>query len=917
MKHRSFCLSRIAAALLLAGLLPVVAARAQALPPDDPDYWWTPELWNQWGLTGFDPDNGFYGVDATLAYILGYDGSGVIVGVADSAVDASHPELLGQVVGELDLVRSSHPLQFANPHGTNVASIIAARRDGVGFHGIAPGAKILSAAIVDHEGWVGSSDTVANAWDYLLDGGARIINNSWGHLDGKIVDYTAGAMAAEDPVFLAAARDAVARNGLVIFITHNGGMDDANIQSGLPYLFPELERGWLAVTGGPEYTGIANQCGVAMRWCLAAPSGWVMAADPGGGYSEPSGTSMGAPFVSGTAALVWQAFPWMTTDQVRQVLLGTAMDIGAPGVDPVYGYGLLNAAWAVRGPGKFDWGDFHADFSNWQSQWGTHITGDGGLIKSGNGVLVLSGQSTYAGDTHVNGGVLAISASGGIESDTYVDEAGTLSGSGYIVGNVENRGEFQPGFGAAGGTMTIDGDFSQFAEGTTLFTLNAPDGTSRFLANSTTLAGTANVRVTQGQFKGTETHEVAAANVINGTFDRFTNPHAFLDMSLAYDTQTVSVTVARNTVAFAGMAASANGAGAARAIEGMGLGTSLYDAVVTAYTPDAAPAFEQLAGTEQASMGIVLAQSAGMVGTTANNRLRSAFSSAGASEVPIMSYVPTANPNMIEMEYASRPTFWSSSQAARGSGGPMDQFGLGQFMGVDAPLGGWRLGALTGFGSTSARSANASLNTSDYHFGLYAGTQMGDLALRTGAAYSVHNLSTTRSVTAPGLGQTLTSRFGGKSAQAFAELGYGIEAGGLRFEPFAGLATMNVWTDGFRETGGSSALSGAGTSQSSLFSSVGLTVQAPLVLGETFATASGSVAWRHAFGDTAPTSMQAFADSAAFTVTGASVERDTALLEVDIDFQLSPSATLGVAYGGQLSPETRRHGVSAEFRVEF
>ena len=899
----------MAAALLLAGSLPVVAANAQALTPDDPNYWWTPEFVEQWGL---------WQTDAVYAYTMGYDGKGVIVGVADSAVDASHPELQGQVVGGYDFGRNSSQLQFENSHGTQVASIIAARRDGIGFHGVAPGAKILSASISNAEGWVGSSQTVANAWDYLLDGGARIINNSWGVFDTKVVDQTAVAVAADDPIFLAAARDAVARNALVVFITHNGGMDDANVQSGLPYLFPELERGWLAVTGGPEYAGIANQCGVAMRWCLAAPSDSVMTAIPGGGYAAASGTSMGAPFVSGTAALVWQAFPWMNADQVRQVLLGTAIDIGAPGVDPVYGYGMVNAAWAVRGPGKFDWGDFKADFDNWQSQWHGDITGAGGLIKSGNGVLILNGQSTYSGTTRINGGTLAIAPSGGIESDTYVDLGGRLSGSGYLVGNVENRGEFQPGYGADGGTMSIFGDFSQFAGATTLFTLNAPDGTSRFTADNANLAGTAYARITPGMFRGTDTQEVAAVTgVISGTFDRLTNPHAFLDMSLAYGPQAVSLTVARNGAAFASMAGSANGAGAADAIEAMGLGTPLYDAVVTAYTPNAARTFEQLSGNEQASMGTVLAQSAGMVGTTANSRLRTAFGSAGATEVPLMSYAPTANPIMIEMDYATGPAFWSSSQAAWGSGGPMDQFGLGQFMGVDAPLGAWRLGALTGFGSTSARSANSRLDASDYHFGLYGGTQWGDLALRTGAAYSVHSLSAMRSVTAAGLDQTLTSRYGGKSAQAFAELGYGIETAGLRFEPFAGLATMNVWTDGFSETGGSAALTGSGTSLSTLFSSIGLTVEAPLVLGGTFATARGSVAWRHAFGDSAPTSTQAFAGSTAFTVTGASVERDTALLEAGVDFQLSPSATLGVAYGGQLSSQNQRHGVSADLRVEF
>lgn len=907
MQPRLFCLSRVAAALLLAGSLPVVAVHAQALDPSDPAYWLTQEYQAQWGLNQ---------LQARFAYMLGYDGSGVKVGVVDSGVDGAHRELVGQVVGSADFADVfGMPINY---HGTAVASIIAGRRDGNGFHGIAPGARILSAGVINSDGWVTSDQAVAAAWDYLLSNGVQIINNSWGDYLYQVTDYTRTEVETDGPVFLAASRDAVARGGLVIFATANSGFENASLQAAMPHFFPELERGWLAVTGDPSYFGTANQCGVAMHWCLAAPSVAVTVAIPGGGSELDYGTSYGAPFVSGTAALVWQAFPWMNADQVRQVLLGTALDIGDPGIDPVYGYGMVNAAWAVRGPGKFDWGDFHADFNNWQSQWQTHITGAGGLVKSGNGVLVLSGQSTYAGDTRVNGGVLALAPGGSIQSNVYVAHGGTLAGSGEIAGNVENRGEFQAGFGIRGGQMDVFGDFTQFTEGTSLFRLNASDGTSLLYADTATLAGSAQVRMTPGMFRGTETHEiVAATGAISGAFDQLINPHAFLDMSLSSDPQTISVTVARNAVAFANMANSANGAGAAGAIEGMGLGTPLYDAVVTEYTPEVARTFEQLSGAEQASMGGVLAQSAGMVGTSANNRLRSAFGSAASSEVPLMSYAPMATPLMIEMDYASAPAFWSSSQAAWGSGGPMDQFGLGQFIGVDAPLDDWRLGTLIGFGGTSARSANATLDTNDYHVGLYAGAQWGDLALRTGAAYSAHTLTTTRSVTAAGLDQTLTSRHGGTAAQTFAELGYGIEMGGLRFEPFAGLATMNVWTDGFAETGGSAALTGSGTSSSTMFATAGLAVQAPLVIGETFATARGSVAWRHAFCDSAPTSMQAFAGSTAFAATGARAERDTALLEAGIDFQLSPGATLGFTYGGQIASETRRHGVSAELRVEF
>ena len=70
---------------------------------------------------------------------------------------------------------------------------------------------------------------------------------------------------------------------------------------------------------------------------------------------------------------------------MRQTLLGTAKDIGAPGVDPVFGYGLLDIGRAINGPGRFDWGDVatSVDAGSTGSTWSNDITGSGGLVKQG------------------------------------------------------------------------------------------------------------------------------------------------------------------------------------------------------------------------------------------------------------------------------------------------------------------------------------------------------------------------------------------------------------------------------------------------------------------------------------------------------------------------------------------------------
>ncbi len=144
---------------------------------------------------------------------------------------------------------------------------------------------------------------------------------------------------------------------------------------GLPNRFPELLGHWLVVVSylpaltpffeldltqpGRIYPG-SNGCGDAMNWCLAAPGFSILAPihtrDPRpDGLNddlEPStGTSFAAPHVSGAIAVLKSAFPMMTAPQIVTLLLTTATDLGAVGVDPVYGHGLLNLDEATRPQG--------------------------------------------------------------------------------------------------------------------------------------------------------------------------------------------------------------------------------------------------------------------------------------------------------------------------------------------------------------------------------------------------------------------------------------------------------------------------------------------------------------------------------------------------------------------------------------
>ena len=119
----------------------------------------------------------------------------------------------------------------------------------------------------------------------------------------------------------------------------------------LPLLVPGYQNNWInvvAVDGDNRIAAFSNGCGASKNWCLAAPGVDIIIPDLGGGRRTADGTSFAAPHVSGAAAVLKSAFPNMSPRQVAALLFATARDLGAPGVDDVYGRGLLDLENATR-----------------------------------------------------------------------------------------------------------------------------------------------------------------------------------------------------------------------------------------------------------------------------------------------------------------------------------------------------------------------------------------------------------------------------------------------------------------------------------------------------------------------------------------------------------------------------------------
>ncbi|WP_233264258.1 S8 family serine peptidase [Lysobacter panacisoli] len=534
--------------------------------------------------------------NAAEASRAGITGAGVRIGVVDSGVMGNHPALSPRVVDKLVYVPSppnNLRVDDVVGHGTAVSQIAAGTPFGAWPGGIAPGAQIVSARILydkdpedDGSGQGNSVDGalgMAPIHQDLINRGVRVMNNSWGGLYWTNPAATA-PIASEYRPFI------VSNDGLVVFATGNEAKANPSSMAALPSqpgpngTLPaaDLERGWLAVTAinpnninqldvdrnGAVY---ANACGVAMRYCLAAV-GTVAATGKDDGPTSPtywswSGTSLAAPQVSGAAALVWQAFPYFNNDLVRQTLLGTARDIGTPGVDAVFGYGLLDVGKAIRGPARFDWGDVTVNINGATSTWSNTIFGNGGLIKQGTGTLVLNGSAQYTGATQVLGGTLRIGT--GMISPVTIGPAGTLaigsggSSAGANAGNVVNQGTLL----LDSGSSVITGNYQQSAAARMALMVGAR-------LNVTGQAGLAGNLHVLGVLPGyvTSAREVFLnANSITGTFGSLTaQTGVLLNATPGYSTTQAWLDITRLevTATAQSLGLSAESVGSAQRVEG-------------------------------------------------------------------------------------------------------------------------------------------------------------------------------------------------------------------------------------------------------------------------------------------------------------------------------------------------------------
>ncbi|MGU3495730.1 autotransporter domain-containing protein [Xanthobacteraceae bacterium A53D] len=552
------------------------------------------------------------------------------------------------------------------------------------------------------------------------------------------------------------------------------------------------------------------------------------------------------------------------------------------------------------------------------------LSGTGTITYGGDGKVILTGNSTaFAGTTHVDGTLAVNDRLGG---SVNVRNGGTLMGTGTVGPvTIGAGGTIAPGNSI--GTLNIAGPLTFDAASTYAVEIDTTGASDRIAVTGTAALNGATVSVTKapGSYAyGTQYTILTATGGITGTFGALSQDLPFLNLDLSYTGTAVLLDVARNEVPLYAAAVTRNQFNTALAVDRLGFGNPVYEAVVGQSTITARQAFNALDGEIYASASSVL-QSEGLILRRAVlDRARAPVESAGPGP---LAYGP-GGPGL-DSSYQPN-AFWARGFGAWGrvagdtNAAAISGDTAGVIVGYDRTFSGggadWRFGFASGYSSSrySVGGRSSSYSSDNAHVAVYGAADFGAVALRLGGAYSWADIDATRTVSFPGFYNRLSGDTTGRTGQVFGEAAYAVPLAGTLLEPFAGLAYVNVEMDGLTEQGGPAALTSFGSSQGVTYSTLGARVNLPVMMGGVNTAFRGTLAWQHAFGGLTPEATFGFATAPVpFAVTGTPIATDAALVEAGLDIAFTPATTFSASYVGQLSDRETSSMMQGSLTVRF
>ncbi len=308
-----------------------------ATTPNDPDFG------IQYGLLNTGQTiNGVVGtpgadINATEAWVVTTGDPDVVIAIVDTGVSQSHPDLQDNVLPGYSSLGGSWDDDIFISHGTHCAGIASGDTDNaLGVAGVGWDCSILPVKVLGFLG-TGTEPDIAAGVVWAADNGADVISMSLGSPDFGSVLENACNYALDQGVIIVAATGNTP--GVPIFAP---ARFDSTIAVGATDNRDQIAS---FTTTGPEMTVTAPGVDVWSAWDTLALFG------PTDGYAFQSGTSMATPHVAGTVGLMRSVNRSISSDQVRAIFEATSVDLGAPGFDPTFGYGRIDAFEAVLAAG--------------------------------------------------------------------------------------------------------------------------------------------------------------------------------------------------------------------------------------------------------------------------------------------------------------------------------------------------------------------------------------------------------------------------------------------------------------------------------------------------------------------------------------------------------------------------------------
>jgi subtilase-type serine protease len=824
----------------------------------------TPEYNLQWALEQ---------INAAQAYAAGFTGKNVVVTVLDSGINPSHPELAGKITNNsYDFLTGSSDLLDYSNHGTGVAGIIAARKDNNFMHGVAFDSKIAMFTML-YSGLASNSADSVKAFINAV--GTKISNNSWGPScvdeDGQLTgacfigapnqpisqseinrtNIILKMIESERPGTYTNFKNAVGKDKIFVFAAGNDAQSQVDFQAALPLMpgYEALKDQWIivvATNNNGDIASYSNVCGGAKDMCIAAPGGDVnfnanppyadqstLISVPDGsspGLNTGAGTSFAAPLVSGTLALVQEAFPYMTAPQMVQTVFTTAdqhkpnsytipvwygelsdnpSNIAGQTYDysDIFGHGMLNAGKAVLGPAAFD-NTWSLNTMIFDSEFANDISGTGGLIKSGVSTLIMSGNNTYSGNTVINKGRLEIN--GSLMSNVTVNAEGNLGGSGSINSNVDNYGLISNGNlqnkQYTPYTLTIN-NLTNYSGGILGFSVSDGNPTAFSITDLNALSGSVLKPIALFVSAG-QTYDIID---VSGTFiiadqniflDADWSALPFIDAVLTRNGDKIVMSVTRadyvqNTTSVSSL--SQNAAQTLGAIDTIYMysDSAVQDKLNKIYNMsdgEKNPLLESM-GANQISSAQIVRNNVNILNQLVFQKMRARYESqTHGSENP-----QTDKPDVLWVH----PFVSYNRQKTNSSLGTDGYDGLseGVFFGIDSSKNEtFYWGVSFGFGNTSFKQENfgTEKTAQDYRFGAYENAVFNDFIVRGSASIGVEKYNSSRRIALADV--QANANYSGLSINGEWDVLYNHDGNAVIF-PFVGIDLTHLRQNEYSETG--------------------------------------------------------------------------------------------------------------------